>query len=132
MKYYNHTRMHAVKMSYPSNIVFLFPQDYNISEMSVLQMVPISFGRHARPETTASVPRPFTTLTTHKPHTLTNDQGSTHPLSSVGAHTLSALRKEVTIFKRRQHLLQALQVITECSTVQQNFRLTLTLQKNYI
>lgn len=81
--------------------------------MSVLQMVPISLGRHARPETTAGIPRPFTTLTCHKPHTLTNEQGPppTHPLSSVGAHTLAALRKEVTIFKRRQHLLQALQVI---------------------
>ena len=79
--------------------------------MSVLQMVPISFGRHARPETTAGVPRPFTTLTGHKPHTLTNEQGPTHhPLLSVGAHTLAALRKEVAIFKRRQHLLQALQV----------------------
>ena len=80
--------------------------------MSVLQMVPISLGRHARPETTAGVPRPFTTLTSHKPHTLTNEQELTHPLSSVGAHTLAALRKEVTIFKRRQHLLQALQVIS--------------------
>ena len=75
--------------------------------MSVLQMVPISLGHQARAETTAGIPRPFTTLPPHNPHTLTNNS-NTQPLA--GARTLSALRKEVTIFKRRENMLQTLKV----------------------
>lgn len=78
--------------------------------MSVLQMVPISFGHHARATTTAGVPRPFTFLAPHNVHTLTN---SSRPLSSetlMGAQTRAALRKEVNIFQRREWMLQALRV----------------------
>ena len=70
-------------------------------------MVPTSFGRQARAQTSAGVPRPFTSVT---PHALKNDSHP-RPHTSVGAYTLCALRKEVTIFKRREFMLQALQVI---------------------
>ena len=82
-------------------------QAYNICEMSVLQMVPTSFGRKVRAETAAGVPRPFTSVTSSA---LTSDNQPQSTGSLVGAHTVTALKKEVAIFKRRQHLLQALRV----------------------
>lgn len=69
-------------------------------------MVPVSFGHHASANTAAGVPRPFTSKA---PPTLSGSRAD--KASSVGENTLSALRKEVAIFKRRQHLLQVLKVL---------------------
>ena len=73
----------------------------------MLKMVPTSFGRQVRAETSAGVPRPFTSIASSA---LPSGSQPRSAGSLVGAHTVTALKKEVAIFKRRQHLLQALRV----------------------
>ena len=100
-------------------------QHYSIAEMSVLQMVPISFGRCTRAKTAGPIPRPFTPLShhasqphpTHTPTPIDQQQRVGQSASSVGGHTMDALRKEVKGFKRRESLLRALRVLMHCVIV---------------
>lgn len=101
-------------------------QHYNIAEMSVLQMVPISFGRCTRAQTAGPIPRPFTSLShhtsqphpTHKSTPIVQQQHVGQGANSVGAHTMDALRKEVKRFKRRESFLRALRVMMHYVIVQ--------------
>lgn len=77
-------------------------QDYSIVDLSVLQMVPISFGRCARAQTAVG-PRPFTTAGAR--------QAGPAEASSFGARTVEALKREVSIFKRRERMLEALRAL---------------------
>ena len=70
-------------------------------DLSVLQMVPISFGRCARAQTAVG-PRPFTTTGAR--------QAGPAEATSFGARTVEALKREVSIFKRRERMLEALRV----------------------
>ena len=69
--------------------------------MCVLQMVPISFGRGIKANTSVSTPQSFIALSR------TND-----PLGGKESRTavMNALRMEVSLFKRRDRILKILKV----------------------
>ena len=96
-------------------------QHYNISEMSVLQMVPVSFGRFSRARTASGVPR-LTHHTAHPSHNAhltpsphTHNQQSDN---SVVRNTVDALHREVKIFKHRVMSLKLLKVRIFCYDLQ--------------
>ena len=97
---------HAGEYRFMSTYDCFILQDYNLVEMSVLQMVPVSFGKCARAQTTATGVRPFTAA-----GTTPLDNGS-----SFSARTISALRREVDIFKRRRHMLEVMKVCVNALT----------------
>ena len=74
-------------------------QDYNIGNMSVLEMVPLSLGDATDNKPLSSAPRMSASLLPkHVPQTCVSDE------------TLKALQREMSIFKRREEMLRVFHV----------------------